>query len=167
MTRGHGTDLVVFSLAGHEYGFPLEDVAEIVLMVAVLPVPDSPPWLLGIADVRTQTVPVVDLRARLGIPAAAIDVTTPMIIVRREGRLMGFVVDAAHDVRRLPAGAVEPPDEVHSGGVLSGIARVDGKTIAVLDAAPLFDAGAALDVPLERFIPRREDGRESEIESRA
>lgn len=136
---GTGVDLVVFSLGGREHAFPLDDVVEVFLMVALLPVPESPAWLLGVANVRGRTVPVVDLGARLGLDAVPIGPATPIVLMRRGERVLGHVVDAVHEVLSLPPEAVHPPDELHSGGVVSGIARSEDRTIFLLDAGALYD----------------------------
>ena len=69
--EGGGRRLVVLRLGDREYGLATEVVVQVLRMVAIRPVPESPPWIAGVVNVRGRTTPMVDLRIRLGLPARA------------------------------------------------------------------------------------------------
>ncbi len=140
-------ELVVARIDGRDYGFPVEDVVEVIAMISLAPVPESPAWLLGVADVRGRMVPVVDLRARLGLRSLPIGLTTPILIVRRDDRWLGLVVDAVDEVLSLPAEAVDDMDDLVESSVVAGIARWHARIVVVLEIAPLFSAAAIYPVP--------------------
>ena len=124
---------VVFSLQGHEYALPVGSVVEALRMVAVTPVPEAPPWLVGVINLRGRVIPVMDLRARLGLPPLAAGLNTPIIIAEAAGRTIGLIADAMVDVLTLPASMVQPPDTLDaSNPFILAVAHSDGRLIMIL-----------------------------------
>jgi purine-binding chemotaxis protein CheW len=108
--------ILTFELDAQVFGVDIMRVREIRGWSAVTAVPESPPHVLGVLNLRGAVVPVIDLRARLGAPSAAPTATTVIIVltvIGAEGRRdFGLVVDAVSDVsdlqpsdiRQTPAG---------------------------------------------------------------
>lgn len=143
-------ELVVFRLEGREYAFPVEHVDEILRMVALTPVPEAPPWLSGVINLRGQVVPVVDLRMRLGLPRQVPGLSTPIMVVRAGGRVAGLIVDAVDEVLALPPGSIGPPDDLVDPARSVVAAASDGdRMVLVLDAGHLI-AGSERLVQVER-----------------
>jgi purine-binding chemotaxis protein CheW len=90
--------IVVLELAGAEYGFPADAVREIVRLVEITPVPESPVWLKGVIDYRGDIAVVIDLASRLDLGAAARGLAAQIIIIEAAGHLVGLVVDQVVDV---------------------------------------------------------------------
>lgn len=84
--RGTGEDaltVLAFTLAAHQFAVRVEAVLEIIEEPPLMPLPSSPPWMLGLVDIRGSTVPVVDLGARLGLTPvrhAGKDVSAPAVL---------------------------------------------------------------------------------------
>jgi purine-binding chemotaxis protein CheW len=130
------TWVLTFGLADREYAFPVGDVAEVVQMVAVTPLPEGLPWVVGMLNYRGRVVPVVDGRTRLGMPRRDWNLSTPMIVVATGGRAAALVVDEALEVLALPAEAVEPAEDAAGPAAsVSAIARHGRRLILLLDAA--------------------------------
>jgi len=126
--------LVVFRLHYGEYALPLEHMVEIVRMVAVSPVPDAPTWLLGVINLRGEVVPVLDLRLRLGLPAAEIELNTPILIGRANGRVLGLVADEVIEVLTADPASIEPPEEMAGPSTsLTGVVRREDRLVMILD----------------------------------
>lgn len=106
--------LVVFEIAGRLYGLPIEAVDEVVRMVALTPVLDAPPWVAGLVDLRGRVVPVIDLRPRLGQPAAGADPALVILVASTARLTLGLIADRVTDV----ADRVGPADEA-SGALAS------------------------------------------------
>ena len=68
--RGVNQQFLTFKLAGEEYGVGILTVQEIRGWSAVTAIPHSPPWVLGVVDLRGVVVPVIDLRRRFELAAA-------------------------------------------------------------------------------------------------
>ena len=122
---------------GHGYGLPVGAVVEVTRMVALAPLPDAPPWMAGVLDLRGVAVPVLDLAARFGRAPRA-PVLDRRIVIAGDpadaGGLVGLVVDEVSGV--APAGP-----ELGGGGVASplvrGAVRVGDDMVMVLDGSAL------------------------------
>jgi purine-binding chemotaxis protein CheW len=135
--------LLVFRLDGAEYALPIEQVAEIVRMVAITPVPGSPSWMAGAIDLRGSVIPVVDLRLRLGLPERAPQPSTPIMVGRTGSRVVGLIADEVVDVLDLAPDRIDALDEAAaSGGLVKGIARLDMGLVAVLDLGRMADGSS-------------------------
>ena len=137
-----GRRLVVLRLGDREYGLATEVVVQVLRMVAIRPVPESPPWIAGVVNVRGRTTPMVDLRIRLGLPARAPGPADHIIVVRAGGTTLGLIVDAVLEVLEVGEGEVEPPaDAAGPSGVVAAVARPGDRLILVLDVDRMDDRG--------------------------
>ena len=126
-----GAQFVVCGLAGQEYAIPAESVREVFRFAAVMPLPDSPPWVLGVIDVRGRVVPVVDGRRRLGLPEREDWLRAVVVLMEHErGREAGLVVDEAFDMVRITTAAIEPTGD--AAGVFA-VGRVDERMLLIVD----------------------------------
>ncbi len=132
---------VVFWLHEGNYGLPLENVSEVVRMVAITKVPKAPAWLPGVINVRGRVVPLVDLRSRLGLPAQSPELNTPIIVVQVKERVVGLIADRVEEVISLPPEAITPPDELTiKARPIKAIARQGSQLVLILDL-PRLTAG--------------------------
>ena len=101
-----GAQFVVCGLAGQEYAIPAESVREVFRFAAVMPLPDSPPWVLGVIDVRGRVVPVVDGRRRLGLPEREDWLRAVVVLMEhergREAEQLQRAADLRHRLRASP-----------------------------------------------------------------
>lgn len=132
--------LVVFQLQDEEYAITVERVREVVNADRITRVPGAPGYVRGIINLRGRVVPVIDLRQRLGLAAAAVE--RPRIMVVEDGPvLVGMLVDRASEVLRVQPGQLQPPDEVLQGDensrFVEAVANLDGRLVVVLRPAEL------------------------------
>jgi purine-binding chemotaxis protein CheW len=92
---------LTFKLAGEEYGVGILTVKEIRGWTAVTAIPHTPPWLLGVINLRGAVVPIVDLRIKFNFARADYNELTVVIILNVSDRVVGIVVDAVSDVITL------------------------------------------------------------------
>jgi purine-binding chemotaxis protein CheW len=122
------------------YALPSREVERMEMVEHVTPVPNAPEYVDGIVFSRGQVVPAINLRRRFGFEAADFDVSTRLLVVSHEERLVGLIVDSAREFLSIPAEAIQPPPDV-VGGVdgqyLHGIATIDQRIILVLNVAGL------------------------------
>ncbi|TAL74998.1 MAG: purine-binding chemotaxis protein CheW [Rhodanobacter sp.] len=131
---------LTFSLAGEEYGVDILAVREIRGWSRVTRIPQAPPHVLGVLNLRGAVVPVMDLRLRFGIERAEYGVNTVMIVVAVEGRLFGIVVDAVSDVIDIDPAAIKPvPDmgAIVDTRYLKGLATHVERMVMLLDVEKL------------------------------
>jgi len=138
---------LTFKLAGEEYGVGILSVQEIRGWSAVTAMPNSPPWLLGIVDLRGVAVPVVDLRRRFALAPAEFGPSTVIIVIRVSAgnteRTVGLVVDAISEVYDIDASALRNLPDFGSSAtseMVNGLAHTHGKTVILLDAHRLATA---------------------------
>jgi purine-binding chemotaxis protein CheW len=143
---GDAADLqiVIFRLAQSNYALEIAAVREIIRPQPVTVVPQAPPFVMGVINLRSSIVPVVDLRRRCGLPAADVTRESRVVVVHVEGQSVGLHVDAVSEVTTLPPGAIEPAAAVVRGAaaeqLLRGVARLDDdRLILLLDLAMAVD----------------------------
>lgn len=116
---------VVYRVGDAEYVIPAAEVVQMETWSGATPVPGSAPWVLGVAQMRGALVPVVDLRARFGLPPADEALDHRVVVVRRHDGLVGLKVDRAREVLAVDEDAFEePPALVQRAGADAG--RVGG-----------------------------------------
>ncbi|HKN93193.1 MAG TPA: chemotaxis protein CheW [Thermoleophilaceae bacterium] len=128
------TELVVFRIDKSEYALPVENVAEILRMVAIAPVPEAPEWLPGVVNLRGKVIPVIDLRTRLGLPRMEAGLNTPIIVAETDGQLVGLVADSVTELLSVPLDSVEPPDaRVGDANAVEAVARAGERLLLIFD----------------------------------
>src|SRR5687768_110955 len=88
--------LVVFSVDGQKLALRLAAVRRVVRAAQVCPVPNAPAVVAGLLDVQGEVLPVLDLRARLGLPSRPIAVDDLFMIVQSPVRTLALVVERVH-----------------------------------------------------------------------
>jgi purine-binding chemotaxis protein CheW len=137
---------ILFDLAGATYGVRSAEIQQLEMIGAVTPVPNAPPYVDGVVSVRGQVIPVVNLRSRFGFPRVPFDLRSRLLVVRRDGRTVGFAVDSAREFARIGADAIQPPPEGISGlngRYLEGMAHLGERLVLILDMTDLFSPDAA------------------------
>jgi len=126
---------LTFRLDGQEYGIAILKVQEIKGWDKMTPIPNSPPYVKGVLNLRGVIVPVFDLRLRFGLPEAR-DAFTVIIVVNIGGRLAGIVVDAVSDVINVsPEQQCAAPEYEgqQNREFIKGLAQVEDKLLILLD----------------------------------
>lgn len=138
----HGTlpaseeQYLTFRLDGQEYGIAILKVQEIKGWDRMTPIPNSPPYVKGVLNLRGVIVPVFDLRLRFGLPETERDAFTVIIVVNIGGRLAGIVVDSVSDVVNVRAEqkcAAPEYDGQQNREFIQGLAQVEDKLLILLD----------------------------------
>jgi purine-binding chemotaxis protein CheW len=150
---------LTFYLAGEEYAIGILRVKEILEYDTLTPVPQTPPSIRGVINLRGRVVPVVDLAAKFGLPPSPLTKRTCIVIVEvtLDGHptVMGVLADAVSQVMDLaPTDIAAPPIFGTRVRVdyLQGLGQVGKKFVLLLDvdrvlAAPELRAAAALAAP--------------------
>ena len=127
---------LTFRLDGQEYGISILKVQEIKGWDKMTPIPNSPPYVKGVLNLRGVIVPVFDLRLRFGLPETVRDAFTVIIVVNIGGRMAGIVVDAVSDVINvsLEQQCAAPEYEgQRNREFIKGLAQVEDKLLILLD----------------------------------
>lgn len=131
---------VKFSMEGEFYAFPVSQVREVVRVPEIVPVPGAPSFVLGIINLRGQIVTVIDLRERFGLPGKELEDRSRVLVVEVEGKTLGVLVDAAHEVIPIAADEItEAPRMTSTEGspFIEGVVTRKDELIILLSAARL------------------------------
>ncbi len=93
--------VMVLEIGNERYGIELADVAEVLPPVQVTPVPGAPSFFSGVVNVHGEIRPVADLKRLLGIEAAGNCNLARVILLRKQGREMGLIVDRVEQIRSV------------------------------------------------------------------
>jgi purine-binding chemotaxis protein CheW len=131
-----GRQYLTFSLGREEYGVDILKVQEIKGYSAITPIPNTPPYVRGVMNLRGTIIPVVDLRSKLGMAAAEYTPFTVIVVVKVGSKTMGLVVDAVSDVLSIPGASLQPTPDFGAqvdAAFISGLARAGDKLVVLLD----------------------------------
>ncbi|WP_428969047.1 chemotaxis protein CheW [Sphingomonas sp. Xoc002] len=134
---GH-IEAVVFAIDGGLFALPVTVVREILDRRPAFRVPSAPDWMVGLIDLRGQSVAVIDLRAFASTTMAEAGTDARILIVEAEphGAWLGLLVDQVVDVAcHAHADRQEMPAIVpqHGPWRLSGVLRREGGFVGLLD----------------------------------
>ncbi len=133
MAVGTLSQVLVLRVGDGEYAVPIEAVVEVHWMVELTAMPDAPPWLLGMLNLRGLVVPVVDLRLRLGLPTRSPDLSTPIVVINSRGRRLGLVADTVVEVLAVgPEDRLAPDEAVGLAHPIDSLLRVGRRLLLAL-----------------------------------
>lgn len=162
---------LTFWLDRHSYAIPLESVAEITRNLDLNRMPHMPHSVVGLLNLRGEVLPVIDMRARLGLSLQEARLFGNILIVEVDQARVGLLVDAVDSVVTVPAEQhvpMSPLLEGTHGQWVQGFLLLGGKTVLRLDPVQVAatgdharrekglrgasDAGRQLDEDLRRLI---------------
>ncbi len=141
VNKGREGQYLTFYLGGKAFGVDILKVQEIRGWEPVRELPDSPPDLKGVLDLRGTIVPIVDLRTRFGDHDPVYEPTTVVIIVSVDGgdsgqQLIGMVVDGVSDVLDTTRVEVKAPPSSAAGiggQYLIGMVSLEKEMVVLVD----------------------------------
>jgi purine-binding chemotaxis protein CheW len=141
-----GKQYLTFILAGEEYGVDILCVQEIRGWESATPIPNAPPHIKGVINLRGTIVPIVDLRLCFGLEAVQFSPITVVIVLRvqaaQTSRIMGIVVDAVSDVYTLGASQLKGAPDLGAAidtSYIRGLASVGEKMVILLEINSLLN----------------------------
>jgi purine-binding chemotaxis protein CheW len=133
--------LVSFQL-GHEiFAIDILGVQEIIRLIDITHVPNAPHFVEGVVNLRGKVIPIINLRARFGLPVSKPTKDTRIVVVEVAHIILGFIVDSVEEVLRLPEEYVESMPPSDKGGINEchrGVGRVNGRLLVLLNLEHLF-----------------------------
>jgi len=145
---------LTFTLAGESYGVPVMVVREIIRLCPITPVATMPAHVRGVINLRGRVIPLIDLRLRLGLPAAEEHDRTCIVVAQVAAagggrRPYGVIVDGVDEVAQFTAADIEPAPDF-GGAVdarfITGMAKAGSgvKTLIDLDKISAVDGTIAI-----------------------
>jgi purine-binding chemotaxis protein CheW len=132
--------IVIFTLDGQRYALGLNAVERVIRAAAVTPVPETPPFVLGLVNMAGQLLPVFSLRRCLGLLDRPIRPQDQFVIVRTSRLTLALVVDEVQELSVLEdAQKVAPGDVLPEGEFrVEGLVKINGDIILIYDLEKLF-----------------------------
>lgn len=137
---------LTFFLEDTEYGLAIQRVREIIGMMDITAVPQTPDCVRGVMNLRGKIIPVLDLRGVFGMTETADGSETRIIVVELSDVEVGIVVDAVHEVLDVSEEDVEDVPsfsmKVNTDFVL-GMGKRDGRVTILLDMPKVLSQSVA------------------------
>jgi purine-binding chemotaxis protein CheW len=127
---------VVFKVAGAEYAIPASEVLQMESFTGATPVPGAPAHVAGLVQVRGRVVPVVDARARFGVPPVERTLDSRVVVGQLGTRTVGLLVDSAREVLKLAPDQLQPPPPLvaeQAKGFVKAVARIGPRLVMLID----------------------------------
>jgi purine-binding chemotaxis protein CheW len=131
---------LTFALGQEEYGIGILKIKEIIGVMPITAVPQTPPFVKGVINLRGKVIPVTDLRMKFGLDTMDYTERTCIIVVEinHDSRplLMGLVVDGVSEVANIRGGEIEGTPDFGTGmraSFIKGMAKIAGGVKILLD----------------------------------
>ncbi|EWY41629.1 chemotaxis protein CheW [Skermanella stibiiresistens SB22] len=136
---------VTLGLDREVFAVPVGKVREILDVRAISSLPHAPAYLLGIIDVRGRSIPVIDLRVKLGMPAVPATPDSRIIVTElaAAGRVLvlGLLADRVFEVTAMDGDRMDPPPDIGArweARCVVGVGRRGDGFVIVFDLEKLF-----------------------------
>lgn len=133
--------LVTFEVGEEEFAVDILAVQEINRMMPMTRVPQCPPEVEGVINLRGKIIPVLDLRRRFDMPRGERDNNNRIVVVEVHARVLGFVVDRVNEVLRIPRNIVDPAPTMSSSirsDFIEGVGKLEDRLLILLNLNLLF-----------------------------
>jgi len=128
--------LVTFRLGAETYGIEITKVREIILMGRITQIPQTTHYVKGLINLRSTVIPVIDLRARFGLPESEQSDESRILVIHVGDNMIGIIVDAVEEVLRIGRDQIAPPPPTVANlgrEYLQGLVKLDDVLLILLD----------------------------------
>ena len=137
---------LTFQVGESEYAVEVGCVTEIVRLQKTFSVPDVPDCVRGVINLRGKVIPLIDVRARFGLPEAEYNDRTVVVVLEADNTSTGLVVDGVSEVTEIQPDQIEARSSMKSLGkqsVVKGLGKRAQRVSFILDVPTLLTADAA------------------------
>ena len=141
-SNGHEEKVLTFQLGAETYGVEILQVREIIGLIDVTVLPQTPNYVKGVINLRGKIIPVIELRTRFELESVDYTAETCIIVVEVESAddtepfEIGIIVDTVSEVVAIPEANIEAAPRF-GGSVntdfLRGMGKVDENVVILLD----------------------------------
>ena len=144
---------LTFKLADEIFAFDVAKVREILELVSITKVPQTPEFMRGVINLRGSVVPVIDLRLNFGMQCTEDTVNTCIIVVEvnlnEEAIILGVLADSVQEVVEMEPDLIEPPPKLGTKlntEFIKGMGKVDNDFVMILEIDKVFSADELIDL---------------------
>jgi purine-binding chemotaxis protein CheW len=135
-THGNlGRELISFRIGAQEFCVDIMEVREIRGWTPATALPQAPPFVRGVINLRGAVLPIVDLGARLGLGTADPTARHVIIVAQVQNQVVGLLVDAVSDILTVTDDMIQPTPDVASEMVrmfVRGLLAIEGRMVSFI-----------------------------------
>ncbi len=128
------TKYVSFILGGLDYCIAIDAVRQVIAQENILDTPKAHPFIKGVISLRGEVIPVVDMRARIGLPAETALRKRRIIVIEYGRSAYGLLVDEVRDIVELDEGTRGPP----ASALVQAVGTCGERSLRVIDISGIF-----------------------------
>ncbi len=133
LEAGDSIDVLEFQLSGEDYAIETSFIGETFPLVDFTPLFCTPPFVMGIINVRGRIVSIVDLRRFFDLPIVGLSNLNRVIIVHDGKMEFGILADSIIGVRSLPLQEIQLPLPTLTGIREDFLRGLTGERLILLD----------------------------------
>lgn len=133
--------LVIFKIGSDLFALEVQQVREILRIPDIIRIPNAPPFVEGIINLRGNAVCVLNLHRRFQLAPSSEIKGRRILVIDLKNRSLGLVVDQVHEVLHLPFADLQCiPAEITSldARFLKGVAKINDRFVLIIDAETMF-----------------------------
>lgn len=134
---GESLEILEFRLASESYGIETSFVREVCPLRDFTPVPCTPPFVLGIVNVRGEVLSVIDIKKFFELPEKGLSDLNKVIVVHSGDTEFGILADTILGVRRTLLAEIQPSLPTLTGIREKYLRGVTSDCTVLLDAEKL------------------------------
>lgn len=150
--------MVTFSLGGKDYGIDIMKVKEIAKFGNFTYVPNTPPFVAGVYNLRGDIISIIDLRMMFNLPIPEEEKSVEDgLILRLDNNQIGVIVDQIDKVVGISSTSIQPPHPIFGDiniKYISGVVENEGRLYIILDVERVFSQDEH--PPAQRSAPAKE-----------
>jgi len=147
MANEEACQYMTFKLGDELFAINVSQVREVLEVPQITKIPTAPAYMRGVVNVRGQSIPVVDLSLRFGLPRISDTVNTRVIVmelnIAGETAVIGGLADSVHEVIELEPSEINPPPRIAmrwSTDFILGMGKREEAFIIILDINAVFSS---------------------------
>jgi len=102
-------EVIEFILAHEKYGIESTLVREVFPLKTITRIPGLPSFILGLANLRGEVIPVIDLKRLFSLPEAGLTDLDKLIVLQAEDIEIGILADVIAGVKSIRRDDIQPP----------------------------------------------------------
>ena len=126
-------EMLEFLLAHERYGIEMSWVRETCPLKDLTPLPCTPPFVLGLINVRGEIVSVIDLKKFFDLPEKGLTDLNKVVIVHGDAMTFGILADEILGARFVPRDSIQPPLPTLTGIREEYLKGITGERTIILD----------------------------------
>ena len=133
--------LVGFIIGEEEYAVPILSIQEIIKPIDWTRVPQTPPYVLGVFNLRGSVIPLIDLRVKFGLGAKKHNDETRFFVLKEGDDVAGFVIDRLTMAIRIKKDDIGPAPDTMAGdeSMIDGVGKQADRILTILKVNKLLE----------------------------